>query len=191
MGDNSFGQLGLSRLQKSHSSHPVLVAGLGPQPGFSMNEAHCADNASFILIKADKEDESDQVYSWGSQAGGVLGREALTEELQSKPTKVEFAKHVKISKVSIGSNHAACVTSEHQVYAWGANEKGQLGIGDASDRVTPTINPLVEDQQTAQISCGKCFTFLISGQNEIMISGKLPFTVQTELGEEQDFIMTF
>jgi hypothetical protein len=46
-----------------------------------MTEAFCADHASFILVKAEKEGESDQIYSWGSQAGGVLGREALTEEL--------------------------------------------------------------------------------------------------------------
>jgi hypothetical protein len=41
------------------------------------------------------------------------------------------------------------------------------------------------------ISCGNGFTFLISGLNEIMISGKLPFMVQNELEDEQDFIATF
>lgn len=41
------------------------------------------------------------------------------------------------------------------------------------------------------MSCGTDFTFLISDVNEIMVSGKLPFMVQSENEEEQDHIVTF
>lgn len=205
MGDNTFGQLGVPQAQKAQSSYPILVPGFGPSPGQTITEAHCADNASFILVKQERSTESDVIYSWGSLQSGCLGRNTSSDsdsddEKCSKPGKVEFPDQqqqqnrvIKVSKISIGSNHAACVTqdSSHSVFVWGANDKGQLGIGDTLERALPTLNPLTESQQTAQISCGKSFTFLISGQNEIMVSGKLPFTVQTEVGEDQDFIMTF
>ena len=45
--------------------------------------------------------------------------------------------------------------------------------------------------KTRRVSCGKQFTFLISAQNEILISGQLPFMVQDATGEESDFITTF
>ena len=83
------------------------------------------------------------------------------------------------------------LTCARQVFCWGANSKGQLGLEDTESRLIPTLNALAEGQGTAQISCGLAFTFLISGLNEIMIAGELPFAVETESGEEQDFIATF
>ena len=37
------------------------------------------------------------------------------------------------------------------------------------------MNTLLTEQGTRIVSCGNDFTFLISGLNEIMIAGKLPF----------------
>ena len=98
---------------------------------------------------------------------------------------------MKIELVSLGQSHAALLTSDHQVYCWGANHKGQLGFNNTQNRHVPTLNTLLTDQDTKIVSCGNDFTFLISGLNEIMIAGKLPFLVQTEQGHEQDFIATF
>ena len=61
---------------------------------------------------------------------------------------------------------------------------GQLGLTDTENRLEPFLNSFVAEQETTQVSCGNSFTFLISGVNEIMISGKLPFAVQNEQGEE-------
>ena len=47
------------------------------------------------------------------------------------------------------------------------------------------------------ISCGNGFTFIATGQNEIMVAGKLPFTIQDQSGnatmggDQTDFITTF
>ena len=59
---------------------------------------------------------------------------------------------------------------------------GQLGLSDTDARPEPFLNSFVAEQETIQVSCGNSFTFLISGVNEIMISGKLPFAVQNEQG---------
>ena len=49
----------------------------------------------------------------------------------------------------------------------------------------------MEGKGTTLVSCGSDFSFLISGVNEIMVTGKLPFMVQSETEEDQDFIVTF
>ncbi len=40
---------------------------------FSVSEVKCADNSSFASFKALAEEESDELYSWGSTQDGVLG----------------------------------------------------------------------------------------------------------------------
>lgn len=134
MGDNSFGQLGVPQAQKAQSSYPILVPGFGPSPSQTITEAHCADNASFVLVKQERSTESDVIYSWGSYQNGCLGRITSSnsdskDKKCSKPGKVEFPEQqnsvIKVSKISIGSNHAACVIQDsHSVFVWGANDKG-------------------------------------------------------------------
>ena len=88
----------------------------------------------------------------------------------------------------MGEGHAAVLTAKHGLLGWGANSKGELGLGDTEERPLPA---LITEAGASRVSCGKAFTFLISELNEIMIAGSLPFMVQTEAGEEQDFIATF
>ena len=100
----------------------------------------------------------------------------------SFPSKVEFPadsnnKLMEIRSISMGENHGALLTATHKVYFWGDNASGQLGLNDIESRPQPFLNSLMEGQGAVKISCGNSFTFLISGLNEIMISGKLPFAV--------------
>ena len=91
---------------------------------------------------------------------------------------------LRIRQISVGESHGALLTESHQVFFWGDNSSGQLGLNDTEGRAEPFLNSLMEGQKTTQVSCGNSFTFLISGVNEIMISGKLPFAVKNE--QDQD-----
>ena len=44
-------------------------------------------------------------------------------------TPVELPARLRVLDVAVGSTHAVVVTSEHQVYAFGENKFGQLGLG--------------------------------------------------------------
>ena len=142
------------------------------------------------MAKAEADDLDDELYSWGSNQDGVLGISLPeSESVSPKPSKVEFqsrdfSQTLKIANCSAGLNHAALLTSDQKLYVWGSNEKGELGLGDTESRQRPTLNESLQEQGSVSVSCGNSFTFLISGLNEIMISGKLPFVVQTEQGEE-------
>ena len=193
MGDNTHGQLGFSASSAPSSSQPMMVSGISPRPGRATAEVHCADHASFALVRAQRDADADEVFSWGSVERGILGRPATGGN--ARPSKIEFDevsdRPLKVKQMSVGADHAAVVTPTSEVLVWGANNAGQLGLGDTSGRPTPVRNGLVQAMGTAQMSCGKSFSFLISGQNEIMVSGRLPFTVQTDQGEELDYIFTF
>ncbi|CAM4733826.1 unnamed protein product [Leuciscus chuanchicus] len=66
------------------------------------------------------------VYSWGSGSHGQLGHGALTS--QDEPQVVEALWGVPIRAVSAGSWHSASVSAGGDLYMWGWNESGQLGL---------------------------------------------------------------
>ena len=41
-------------------------------------------------------------------------------------------------QVSAGANHALAIKTDGTLWAWGANQSGQLGTGDLSKRYSPT-----------------------------------------------------
>lgn len=49
----------------------------------------------------------------------------------------DLAESVKCRQVACGFAYTAAVTTEGQVYTWGAGENGRLGLGDEQDKTSP------------------------------------------------------
>lgn len=101
-------------------------------------------------MKATSGESEDELFSWGSTKSGILGHGEPKSEIVNKPTRIEFGekstdKPLKVSMISVGADHAALITSSHNLYSWGANKMGQLGLGDTIDRPQATLNTVVSD----------------------------------------------
>jgi hypothetical protein len=68
------------------------------------------------------------VYSWGLNNWGQLG--IGNQANSSTPTEIKEFRDIPIKKISGGAQHAIALTEAGEVYSWGKNEEGQLGIGD-------------------------------------------------------------
>jgi alpha-tubulin suppressor-like RCC1 family protein len=44
----------------------------------------------------------------------------------------------------MGWFHSAALTRSGEVYVWGQNEDGKLGLGDFQQRLTPVVHPLLD-----------------------------------------------
>ncbi|XP_029378746.1 RCC1 domain-containing protein 1 [Echeneis naucrates] len=66
------------------------------------------------------------VYSWGLGSHGQLGHGGLTSEEQ--PRAVEALWGMPMSSVAAGGWHSACISDGGDLYVWGWNEVGQLGL---------------------------------------------------------------
>ena len=120
-GFNRTGQLGV---ESDNQLIPHQVDSRTDWTSFSLGASHsCAIDAENLL------------YCWGTNQEGRLGLE-LNDGNKSFPGAMAFSKEV--SQIDAGENEGCLVTTEGELYCWGNNRYGQLGVGDRNDRAAPT-----------------------------------------------------
>lgn len=79
-----------------------------------------------------------QLYCWGLNNAGQLGDG--TTSSRANPTRVTYFTGMMVTQVAVGTSNT-CAVADGQLYCWGNNSQGQLGIGTAggtpSYRTTP------------------------------------------------------
>lgn len=91
--------------------------------------AGIAANGKYTMaVRAD-----GQMFSWGDNSSGQLGQTIAINT--SLPTVVApiGSGILPVVAMTAGRNHALAILNDHTLYAWGANEAGQLGIGASSN----------------------------------------------------------
>lgn len=56
--------------------------------------------------------------------------------------------------ISAGASHSVALLSGNVVCSWGRGEDGQLGLGDAEDRFSPTQVSALDGQEIVSVTCG-------------------------------------
>ncbi|XP_052894618.1 probable E3 ubiquitin-protein ligase HERC4 [Anopheles moucheti] len=116
-----------------------------------------------------------QVFSWGSNAVGQLGLDAENGRQQTpRMIKAIGAKH--IVQIASGQYHCLALTNNGELYGWGSNSYGQLGIGTTNEKVpTPTLIKSLAGVPIAFIACGGNHSFVVSKSGAIFGWGKNTF----------------
>jgi alpha-tubulin suppressor-like RCC1 family protein len=113
-GDNAWGQLGDGTITSSPT--PIPVAG-----GLPFREVIAGDSHTCGLAL------NDLTYCWGYNGAGQLGDGTTIQRLT--PVRVH-AGGLRFRRVSGGASYNCGETVDNRAYCWGANESGQLGIGN-------------------------------------------------------------
>jgi alpha-tubulin suppressor-like RCC1 family protein len=125
-GNNSKLALGISGVNSS--STPMSLSGYGT----IVDIAACANHG--LLVNA-----TSQLYAWGSDSNGQLGRGTTTGTNQL-PQLVSGLSGVTITKVAAAENHSLALDSTGQVWVFGNDTYGQQGRGTtASSRPAPAM----------------------------------------------------
>ncbi|XP_055518566.1 RCC1 domain-containing protein 1 isoform X1 [Leucoraja erinacea] len=66
------------------------------------------------------------LYSWGSGRHGQLGHGSVEDE--AEPRVVEALHGLAMAEIAAGTWHSICTNASGDVYVWGWNESGQLGL---------------------------------------------------------------
>jgi hypothetical protein len=132
-GDNFKGQLG-----DGTSSHEEL--GARPLPGLVQLPKHYITRIAVGWGNVLALDENGQLWGWGWNQNGELGNgtKGIT---QPGPMKVDQSAlgDAKFVAISTRTHHSLALDDRGRLWAWGANDHGQLGIGTASQtrKLTP------------------------------------------------------
>ena len=155
-GYNKYGQLGLSDTSTSYRSVPELISNL--QHIIQISTMH---DFSLILVK------TGEVYGFGANNSGQLGLR-LDSNDKFIPTLIPCVSN--ICYVSAGSYHALLLlNNEGQVYVYGCNTNGQLGLGDNYNRVAAKLNPNLYN--VVSISAGYDHSLVLTSEGQVYAFG--------------------
>ncbi|XP_030058993.1 putative E3 ubiquitin-protein ligase HERC4 isoform X2 [Microcaecilia unicolor] len=171
-GCNDLGQLGHEKGRKK----PEHVGALDAQNivAVSCGEAH-------TLALNDK----GQVFSWGLATDGQLGLPG-SEDCIRVPRNIRGLSYVQIVQVACGSHHSLALSKGSEVYSWGQNKYGQLGIGyECKKQISPQLVKSLLGIPFTQIAAGGAHSVVLTLSGAIFGWGRNKFG-QLGLNDETD-----
>jgi alpha-tubulin suppressor-like RCC1 family protein len=122
-GNNSYGQLGDGTQDERH--RPVSVINLE-----NIKSIAAGHNHSLAILN------DNTVKAWGQNNAGQVGDNTFNNQ---KLTPVKVSDLVNVISLSAGKEHSMALKKNGTVWTWGANVKGQLGIGTTQNQNHPIL----------------------------------------------------
>ncbi|PFH38145.1 regulator of chromosome condensation (RCC1) repeat-containing protein [Besnoitia besnoiti] len=148
--------LGIRKLKRDYSDIDFLeetgAAGRN-SAAWTLQTIACGDSHTVALTG------TGAVWVWGSNEEGQLGLGEGVEEDQYEPVQLECFS-TPIRRVACGAKHCLAIAQYGDVFAWGANEEGQLGLGV----VRPSFEPaaVTAIRQAIEVYCGEDYSACIT-----------------------------
>ncbi|XP_056259321.1 probable E3 ubiquitin-protein ligase HERC1 isoform X3 [Seriola aureovittata] len=94
------------------------------------------------------------VYTFGQER--LIGLPDSMLKNKSCPQVVPSLEGLFIEDIAVGCEHVLTLSSTGDVYAWGCNSEGQLGLGHSNPVKEPTLVTALQGKNIRQISAGRC-----------------------------------
>uniref|UniRef100_G3NHP7 HECT domain-containing protein n=1 Tax=Gasterosteus aculeatus aculeatus TaxID=481459 RepID=G3NHP7_GASAC len=161
-GCNDLGQLGHEKSRKK----PEQVVALDAQIIVAVS---CGESHTLAL------NDKGQVFSWGLGSDGQLGLQNF-EECVRVPRNIKSLSDVQIAQVACGYYHSHALSRGGQVFSWGHNRYGQLGLGMNGQSIsTPQMIQSLQGIPFARISAGGAHSFALTLSGAVFGWGRNKF----------------
>jgi hypothetical protein len=126
-----------------------------------------------------------QVYTRGLNDHGQLG-------LGDNLSRYRVSGHVmpvvvpdleNIIDIEIGTSSTYCINQKHQVYVFGENAHGSLGVGDNLDRARPTLVDALLETKIVSVTSDCGITHFLDTKGNVYACGYFTSSAATGLGE--------
>jgi len=141
-GRNECGQLGHGDTEELKYMRPTQVMDLAANCCISIGAG--GKHSTALTTK-------HKVFAWGSNECGQLGL-GIRDELRAYPDSVRGLELP--VRTWCADNFTVALSMTEQVYVWGGNEHGQLGLGHTSSINAPRALSFFESVQVSQLVCG-------------------------------------
>ena len=126
-----------------------------------------------------------EIWGWGDNSTNVLGtalEEGTGDTNIKNPVKIDLPGTVTSKAISAGFDHVLALGSDGNVYAWGKNEHGQLGIAASETPVTtPTLVEGLHNKNVKAIAAGRYFSLALTDGGDVYSFG---INTKLQLGYE-------
>ncbi|XP_005105124.1 probable E3 ubiquitin-protein ligase HERC4 isoform X1 [Aplysia californica] len=132
-----------------------------------------------------------EVFTWGKNDSGQLGRGDIPEEARGIPKLVKSLAVHCVLQVACGNDHCIVLTNDSLVRVWGSNSYGQLGLGkNAAGKYQniPEVVTSVKGIPVEQIAAGGNHSFLLSKSGAVYGWGRNSFG-QLGVNDTKDYDM--
>eukprot|EP00026_Physarum_polycephalum_P000610 Phypoly_transcript_00611.p1 GENE.Phypoly_transcript_00611~~Phypoly_transcript_00611.p1 ORF type:complete len:1420 (+),score=266.83 Phypoly_transcript_00611:78-4337(+) len=159
-GSGQGGRVGVGD-QGNHTS-PVLLSYLN-DISISLISAGAAHS---VAVSA-----TGELYTWGDGTFGKLGHG--NEAAQTFPKLVTALKGITITSISAGGKHTAAASEKGELYMWGSDDAGQIGLGyQKTNQTTPKALPSMRGIIVVQLSCGAQRSAALTDKGEVYTWGR-------------------
>ncbi|MCL2814558.1 MAG: S-layer homology domain-containing protein [Oscillospiraceae bacterium] len=140
------------------------------------------DTPAFAQISAGQYhsaalDVDGNIWTWGWNLNGQLGDG--TTMYKDIPAQIDIPRAlVKFVQVSAGGMYTMALDANGSIWAWGANESGQLGDGSTTFKTTPMQIP--SNVRFTQVSAGGAHTMALDSEGRLWAWG---FNESGQLGD--------
>ncbi|KAG8012939.1 E3 ISG15--protein ligase HERC5 [Nibea albiflora] len=145
----------------AHTYTPQLLKVFCNKP---VTHVSCGSRHSVVLTK------DGQVFTWGQNSRGQLGLETSGLDVKT-PQHVRSVSAVPLVQIAAGGEQSFAVSFSGSVFAWGGNDCGQLGLGDRTDRHTPTSVLCLNMKKSVHIACGEKHTAVLTKDGAVFTFG--------------------
>lgn len=159
LGGHTFNELGLP--DGPNRTTPTLVPTLS---GLDIKRLYMGVGNTFAIMHC------GDVYAWGANDSGQLGLGSASSHVAT-PTRVPVLSNLDLAELIIGRYHNFAISTTGEIYAWGSNGHGRLGLGDNTDRRVPTRNHELEALGVVEIHLGRMRSFAIAENGNIYAWG--------------------
>nr|XP_060611660.1 probable E3 ubiquitin-protein ligase HERC1 isoform X2 [Anolis sagrei ordinatus] len=142
-GDGDYGKLGLGNSTAKSSPQKVdILCGIG------IKKVACGTQFSVALTK------DGHVYTFGQDR--LIGLPEGRARNHNRPQQVPALSGLFVEDIAVGAEHTLALSASGDVYAWGSNSEGQLGLGHTNHVREPTLVTSLQGKSARQISAGRC-----------------------------------
>ncbi|XP_047422955.1 E3 ISG15--protein ligase HERC5 isoform X2 [Sciurus carolinensis] len=115
----------------------------------------CGDYHSLALSKG------GELFAWGQNLDGQLGIGRIFPSTLI-PQVVEQLAGVPLVQISAGEAHSMALSMSGNVYSWGKNNFGQLGLGHTKNKAAPCLIETPDNRKVEFLACGGSHAALLT-----------------------------
>ncbi|XP_044159286.1 probable E3 ubiquitin-protein ligase HERC6 isoform X3 [Bufo gargarizans] len=129
-------------------------------------DVSCGSNHS-VAICSDRN-----IFTWGGGSQGQLGLGQFPQNSRI-PRKITVLSDIRIIQISCGHFHTVALSEDCNVFSWGKNDFGQLGLGkQMPNQAIPQVVKSLKGVPLLQVSAGGSQSFALSMSGIVFGWGK-------------------